>query len=235
MRAVTRWALDHHGIEYEISHLPPGPHAFTAKKLGATATTLPILVTNGQVVQGSSNIIDWAEAQASDVSIRLTPSSNIEDCLKLEKRLDDLAGVHVRRHYYSEALFDYPETVRKNFADDLTLFKKFVHYGIWTMVRKRMIDMMDLGAEQGKQSKNIIEGELDWVDSLISDGRPFLIGDKFSRADLTAASLLAPLAMPIEHPSYSKLSLRPQMTADLLNWEGRPSIKWVHEIYSQYR
>ena len=95
--------------------------------------------------------------------------------MELEKRLDDLAGVHVRRHYYSEALFDYPETVRKNFADDLTLFKKFVHYGIWTMVRKRMIDMMDLGAEQGKQSRNIIEGKLDWVDSLISDGRPFLI------------------------------------------------------------
>ncbi|MEE8298393.1 MAG: glutathione S-transferase N-terminal domain-containing protein, partial [Thermodesulfobacteriota bacterium] len=46
----ARWALDHHGIEYEISHLPPGPHAFTAKKLGATATTLPILVAGDQVV-----------------------------------------------------------------------------------------------------------------------------------------------------------------------------------------
>ena len=36
-----------------------------------------------------------------------------------------------------------------------------------------MIDMMDIGAEQGKQSRNIVEEELTWMDSLISDGRRF--------------------------------------------------------------
>ncbi len=227
--------MDYHGIEYEICYLPPGLHSFTAKKLGAPGTSLPILVADGQVVQGSSNIIDWAEAQSTAVSIRLTPNTNIDACRELEKRLDDVAGVHVRRYYYSEALIDHPEIVRQVFANDLSFFKKLVLYGTWGVVRKLMIDLMDLGPEQGRESRKIIEKELAWIDSLISDGRRFLVGDKFSRADVTAASLLAPLAIPNEHPTYAKLKLPPHMTADLAIWEDRPSIKWVNEIYSQYR
>lgn len=227
--------MDYHGIEYEISYLAPGLHSFVAKRLGTPGTSLPILAADDQVVQGSSEIIDWAEAQSTAVSIQLTPNANIDACLEIEKRLDDIAGVHIRRYYYSEALVDYPETVRQIFSRDLTFFKKIVVYGTWTLVRKRMIDMMDIGVEQGKQSRNIVEEELTWMDSLISDGRRFLTGDQFSRADLTAASLLAPLALPKEHPTYNNINMPPLMAADLLNWEDRPSIKWVHEIYSQYR
>lgn len=98
-----------------------------------------------------------------------------------------------------------------------------------------MIDFMDLGPAQGQESKHIVEFELSWLDGLVSDGRHFLIGDQFSRADMTAASLLAPLAVPKEHPTYADLRLPPQLAENLATWENRPSINWVRKIYGQYR
>lgn len=112
----ARWALDYLGIDYESTHLPPGLHVLTAKKLGAPDSSLPILVADGQVVQGSAKIIDWAESVASGVVNCLTPNVSREACQEIEKRLDDVLGVHTRRYYYSEALVDHPETVRPIFS-----------------------------------------------------------------------------------------------------------------------
>ena len=57
----ARWALDFLGVDYRLRHLAPGPHVQAAKELGAPETGLPFLVHEGQVVQGSGAIIDWAD------------------------------------------------------------------------------------------------------------------------------------------------------------------------------
>ena len=62
--------------------------------------------------------------------------------------------------------------------------------------------------------------------------------DEFSRADIAVASLLAPLALlalPSEHPTYNKIEHPPRMAASVSGWEQRPSIRWVRDIYAQYR
>ena len=103
----ARWALDYLDVGYQMVHLPPGPHALWAKKHGLGSSTLPILDTGTQegFIQGSSNIIDWAET-VTNSSRRLTPKDNREAILQIEKRLDEWSGVHTRRMFYSEALFD---------------------------------------------------------------------------------------------------------------------------------
>lgn len=229
------WALDYLDIDYEITHLAPGIHRQIAKQLGAPRSALPILVADGQLVQGSAEIIDWADAAASTDSKCLTPDTAREQCLEIEKRLDDIVGIHTRRYYYSEALVDHPETVRPIFTKDLPVMQKLLVGVRWGALRKRMIDRMDLGPEQGRDSKRIVDDELGWVDEMLSDGRHFLAGERFSRADLAAASLLAPLAVPKEHPTYADLKLPPHLTLDLAKWGKRPSLNWVREIYAEYR
>ena len=98
-----------------------------------------------------------------------------------------------------------------------------------------MIRAMDLGTEQWQESRRIVEDELDWFDGLLADGRRFLLGDRFSRADITAASLLAALALPKEHPTYGALEVPPQAATDLALWAKRPSLAWVREIYRGHR
>ncbi len=232
----ARWALDALGVDHELRHLPPGSHVQTAKDLGAPGSSLPLLVTEERVVQGSGAIIDWAESSLADRSRRLTPESALEEeCRSLEQRLDSVAGVHVRRYYYSEALVEHSDSVRPIFTRDLAPPERRSLEENWGRVRQLMMGAMDLGTEQGQQSRCVVEAELDWLDGLLSDGRRFLLGDGFSRADLSAASLLAPLALPREHPTYGVLAVPPRARADLALWGERPTLAWVRRIYRDHR
>jgi len=206
-----------------------------AKKLGARGSSLPILVADGRVVHGSAEIISWADARASNQEARLIPETARKECLALEKRLDDILGVHIRRYYYSEALVEHPKSVRPIFTKDLPFLQKLSVSLAWRVICEAMIKGMDLGYEQGQESRHIVEGELDWLDGLFSDGRKFLCGDQFSCADIAAASLLAALATPENHPTYANLRLPPRVAKDMVNWENRRSVNWVRESYSQYR
>ena len=231
----ARWALDYLGIDYALKFTPPGVHQLLAKRLGVPRTSLPIIVVDGKAIQGSAAIIDWAESVASSGSIRLSTDNAREEGRQIEKRLDKLAGVHVRRYYYSEALVEYPQTVRPVFTHGLSMREKLMVLATWGAMRKMMIKGMDLGPEQGQDSRHIVDEELAWLDEILADGRGYLVGSEFSRADLTAASLLAPLVLPKEHPVYAGLKLPPQMAEDLTKWENRPTLQWVRKIYSAYR
>lgn len=231
----ARWALNYSNIDYEINHLAPGQHRKIARKLGASNSSLPILVVDGKVVQGSAKIIEWADDSASNDKTSLIPDSVREKCLALEKRLDDILGIHIRRYYYSEALVEHPNSVRPIFTRDLSILQKLSVGMAWSVICKVMIERMDLGLEQGQESRSIVAGELDWLDGLLSDGRNFLCGDQFTCADITAASLLAPLTMPDQHPTYSNLTLPPRVAETMFEWGQRRSINWVRGIYSQYR
>jgi glutathione S-transferase len=232
----ARWALDALDVPYELRHLAPGSHVQATKALGAAGSSLPLLVSEDRVVQGSSAIIDWAESATTDPSRRLSPDPTLEaECRALERRLDDVAGVHVRRYYYSEAIVDHPETVLPIFARDLPASERESLAERWGVVRQLMMGAMDLGPEQRVESRRIVEGELDWLDGLLAEGRRYLLGDRFSRADMSAASLLAPLALPKEHPTYGQLELPPRARADLAEWAERPTFTWVREIYRNHR
>lgn len=232
----ARWALDYLGVQYELRHLPPGPHVQVTKQLGAAGSSLPFLVSADRVVQGSRAIIDWADSAVPDLSKRLRPDPEFEEgCRALEQRLDDVAGVHVRRYYYSEAIVDHPDSVRPIFAQDLRPSEQQSLKENWRRMCQLMMGAMDLGPEQRQESRRIVEGELDWFDGLLSDDRPFLLGDRFSRADITAASLLAPLALPKEHPTYGMLEMPPKARADLALWAKRPTLAWVRRIYHEHR
>jgi glutathione S-transferase len=232
----ARWALDFLGVDYELRHLAPGAHMQVAKELGAASSSLPLVVSGERVVSGSGAILDWAESAVADPSRSLSPDPRLEEeCAALEQRLDDAAGVHVRRSYYSEAIVEHPESVLPMFGRDLEASQRQSLEESWGVVCQLMTAAMDLGPQQEQESRRIVEGELDWLDGLLSDGRRFLLGVRFSRADLTVASLLAPVALPKEHPTYEMLEVPPRARADLTRWADRPIVAWVREMYREHR
>jgi len=231
----SRWALDYLGIEYKLNYLMPGPHIKAVKSMGANNSSLPVLTVNGQCIQGSAKITDWAGMHAEAGPELLTPVHSEHECRAIEKRLDEVVGVHIRRQFYSEALVDYPATVRPIFSHDLPLLKKLALRLAWGEICKKMIHLMDLGPSQRLQSRAMVETELDWLDGLLADGRPFLAGDSFTRADLTAASLLSPLVAPANHPVYATLQMPPHFESDSVEWAERPVTRWVSRTYANYR
>jgi len=228
----ARWAMDRSGIEYKLKFMAPGVHAQKATKLGLDKTSVPFLQTEDGILQGSPQIIDWIDANLEDTTLNLTPN---EECRSLEQRLDDKIGIHIRRYYYSEAMLDCPETVKPIFKIGIPFHHKLLVDSIWSKVPAMMAKSMDLGPEQHLQSRAIVDSEMDWLDNILKDGRRYLSGDVFTRADLAAASLLAPLVSPANHPTYSEFVLPPRVSADTKIWENRPILKWVDNMYQTHR
>ena len=231
----ARWALDYLGIDYTLRYVAPGEHMKLAKQLGCPGSSVPFMELNNRVIQGSSDIITWAESTRSANGKRLTPDADIEKAVAIEKRIDDIAGVHLRRYYYSEALVEHPSTVRPIITKHLPLVKKLLVVIGWAKIRSIMKKRMDLGKEQGEESQKITDAELNWIDDLLADGRAYLVGDRFSRADIAVASLLSPLVLPKEHPTYSGLQHPPRLAATVAAWDERPSLRWVRDVYTKHR
>ena len=81
----------------------------------------------------------------------------------------------------------------------------------------------------------MIEAELDWLDGLLADGRPYLHGDQWTRADLTAAALLGPLAAPKEHPMVDKVFFPDGVRQTMQQWAQRPALQFVTRMYATHR
>ena len=226
----AKWALNHLRIDYDLHPLLPGPHIAFAKKLGLRRGALPILRTESEVIQGSSSILDWAESVSEQ---NLSPNGSVT--AEVETRLDDILGVHLRRQFYSEALVEFPATVKPIFMYGLGMVDKLKLALLWPFVKNKMIAAMDLGYEEGLASRAIVEAELAWLDGLLVDGNQYLVNDQFSRADITAASLLAPLVMPEQYPMAKLMQLPPRVSQDRAQWIDRPVFNWVRQVYLEHR
>ena len=220
-------------MDYDLHCLAPGAHADLTAKLGAKGTSLPVFVSEGEVIQGSHEIIEWAENHSCN-GRSLIPA-DLPAAVEIESRLNEVLGVHVRRMYYSEALVEYPQIVLPIFADYLTDEDAQFVRGAWEFIAATMVEKMDLGADQGQESRHIVLQQLDWLDALLEDGRSYLVGGHFSRVDLGAAALLAPLATAPEHPTYGGLQLPPGLAQDIADWQQRPVSQYVTRIYRQHR
>ena len=227
----ARWALDWHGVDYEEVNWPPGPHLLMAKRLGAPRSSVPILQEGEELIQGSDKIIDWADAlsPSSDKSL-----STPEAC-ELEQRADKSLGIHARRLAYAECLKTHPHVVKPAVFHNLSALHLLLANLMWPITRRAMIRGYGLGEGAAAESRARMEVELDWFDAAIADGRPFLTGDRFTRADIAVASLLSPFARPDAMPLYQRMEFPPALAADLSRWQSRPTMQWVSQIYAKFR
>lgn len=232
----ARWALDWHGVQYSEVGWAPGLHRLVAKRLGAADTTLPILLDGTDLIQGSGAIIDWAEKHCSDAGRSLAPSdSDAAEAKVIERRADEVIGPHVRRLIYAETLPTRPDVVKPALFLSTSVTHRVVGGLMWPVTRKIMMSMYDVCPSAAAESQATLEAELDWLDRRLADGRPYLVGDRPSRADIAVASLLAPLARPKEMPIYRPLDSLDAFTAIAERWKERRTIGWVNLLYATHR
>lgn len=231
----ARWALDWHGIAYDEIGWPPGLHIILAKRCGAKATTLPILLDGESVVQGSGAIIDWAESKSQDCTRTLNPRSNQAEANEIERRADQVIGVHVRRLNYAETLPSHPYLVKPSLFFRASGWHRLIGNMMWPVVRRIMIRRHDIRPGAASESRARLNAELDWLDDKLADGRSYLVGDRFSRVDLTVASLLAEFARPREMPAHHEMLEHDALAADVERWKERPVMGWVIAQYNAHR
>jgi glutathione S-transferase len=194
----ARWALDRAGIGYrERAHLQ-ALHWIPVARAGGRKTA-PVLVWGDRVFADSADIV--AEASAKGAPARgLFPAdpAAAAEVRALERDFDARLGPEGRRWMY------YALRGRRDIA---------VAYGCtgvptWQRralplvypVAVRIIDRyLDVTPATAARAETEVREIFDGVAERLSDGRPYLCGERFCAADLTFASLAAPLLMPPEY------------------------------------
>ncbi|HEX2726530.1 MAG TPA: glutathione S-transferase N-terminal domain-containing protein [Beijerinckiaceae bacterium] len=215
----ARWGLDYAGVAYTEERWAVGCHVPLARRI-APATTLPILVADNAVIQGSGRILDWAGVPGVDA--------------ELEERFDRRIGVLVRQYIYAATLSDSLSGVRDALLDGVSAAQARLSRVMWPVVRRLMIAGMDARPALLGKVEAQLGAELDWFDHRVV-GRRYIVGDQLGRADITAASLLAPLVRPRACPLYRQVTLPARVEETLTTWSARPALQWARCLYAAHR
>ena len=97
---------------------------------------------------------------------------------------------------------------------------------------KRKMKINDAGVVRANER---ISAEIQWVEQRLKEGHTWLAANRFTVADITAASLLAPLACPDEHPVYCAPEFKQIMSEAIDPWRDSPALEWVRQTYRKHR
>ncbi len=229
----TRWNLHAKGLSYACCDLLPGLHAGTAWRL-AGQRSLPILVDGGQAIGDSTTIALYLEHTYPARPLLPVDPVARKRVLQLEGWFDEL-GEHVRRYCWSLAI--EREEVSDIFFDftGYTRWQKMLADSSKPLLRQMIRHTFKVYQPRVADSWQRIQDALPqlelWLGGSASN---YLVGDSFTLADLTAASMLAPLFGPDNSP-WSDARLPP--ISQQLRAEACATVagQWVLRLYGEYR
>lgn len=191
----ARWALERCDIPYEEDGHLPLFHYAAVRRAGGQRT-VPLLVHDGVVIADSTPIVEWADARRPG---ELLPA-NARDratALALEDEIDRQLGPAARRFAYFHMLGrrDLEELMMTRHVPRWQVLALRATRPVAVSMLKRGLKLDEAGAERSRKK---VDEMFARVGELLADGRRFLVGGRFSVADLTFASLAAPVLMPRE-------------------------------------
>jgi glutathione S-transferase len=191
----ARWALQRAGLDYREEPHVQGIHRIYARRAGGSST-VPVLVTPDGPLGESEQILEWVDERIAPAH-RLfgTEPAERKRILALSRRLDERLGPTGRRLIYVR-MFDQPELMLRFNNQGVPRWEdRFIRHGL-PFARRFIARALEITPGIERQDEATVWAEFDWVAEMLSDGRPFLLGERFTAADLTFAALAAPVVLP---------------------------------------
>ncbi len=228
----ARWALDHKGVPHERRTLLPGMHARTTRALTGQST-VPILLRGGEAIGDSTRIIAALEASHPEPPLYPADPALRERALALEDFFDEEVGPYAR-HAMFYLMVSHPDFVASLFAGHRSALFRRGYGAIVGLQRRRIVREMNLVSKAFDESCERIEAGFSRLEAEVSPGG-YLVGERFSVADLTAAALLSILVFPDENPHPPRITPPAEVREFLDGWSARPGAEWVRETYRKHR
>jgi glutathione S-transferase len=229
----VRWALDWKRIPHRRRIMPPGLHPLGGLLLSrGRVFTMPVLVMDGQTFADSTDIVAALEDRSPERALYPSDPAERERALALEDWFDENVGPYARQWAFN-ALLTEPDAVRA-FAIKQLEWAPWMSPGAFEPMAKAFLAVRysvanEAGVEEAR--RKIVEGLARLEAEL--DGGEFLVGRRFTIADLTAAVLFYPLVLPPEGP------WQPVRTAAFEAFQDsvreRPGYRWVEDIFRRHR
>jgi glutathione S-transferase len=203
----ARWGLDRFAVPYRDRRvLPffhfPAVHRIHGGKLGRTDAassrfSTPVLRTDdGRIFCDSADILRYVSERFAPPGHDLYPLSEVAE---LEHHFHDDLGPHTRRVAYA-TLFEQPALMQQIAQHNVGRLQAWVFMRAYPLAKKGLSKFLAIDAQRASASIDQIYREFDAVSARLRDKRPFLLGDRFTAADLAFACLASPAVLP---PQYS--------------------------------
>lgn len=229
----VRWTLDHTQIPYREICMTPVFHMVPALRMGRRGqTTLPVLQTADDAVQDSPRIVTWLGQHRGPLDV--LPIQHEQAVREVERRFDAI-GKDVARFLYANSFGTADAHIVKLWTDHATPAQAaFIRLG-YPLIRWGFKRKLHINASRAALARKRITEVMDWLEQQLAGRKTYLVGDTFTVADITAASLLAPIACPAQHPVYGDTAYQAGMVAAIEPWRNRPALYWVRKIYDMHR
>ena len=196
----ARWALDYKRVPHRRRAVLPGRHESVARKL-CGGRTFPVLVLDGDTIGDSTGIIEALERRHPDPPLYPADPEARRRALELEDFFDEELGPYVRLLVIHHLLADGGLFLRA-FVPDAGGLRLSLARATFPLLRGRLIDQFGIDDQSVEHAYGKIGAAGERLRTETQPGG-YLVGDRFSVADLTLAALAAPAVAPQQFP-YSQ-------------------------------
>jgi glutathione S-transferase len=233
----ARWALAYKDVRHRRRSPPPGTHIAVALALTrGRETTFPILQLDGRTVGDSTAILAALEQRHPNPPLYPADPEQRRRALELEEFFDEELGPYARLLPFHELINEpeiFAEVAAQAVPGPLGRAKGLVGLYARTYTSLRF-GVRDEGAAATARAK--ILAAMDRLDAeLAANGGGYLVGESFSVADLTAASIFYPVVGPEGGPLPSDTPTPPALERFRDDLRDRPGFAWVEEMFRRHR
>jgi glutathione S-transferase len=231
----ARWGLERAGLVYrEEPHLQM-LHWGPVRRAGG-GYRVPVLVTREDVFTESHDILRYADSKLP-AAWRLYPPRGYDEVVSLERRLDREYGVETRRLFYGQLTTIPRELVLAVNNQTAPRWERSAVALAFSVAGRLLLRSLDVRPETLIRAADRVMRTLDAMAARLSDGRPFLCGDRLTSADVAFGALSAPLIAP---PEYGvRLPPRAEFPSSiqrfLKTYDGHPAAEHARRLYATER
>ncbi len=229
----VRWALDYKGIPHQRRVPMPGLHRVRAMALTRGAhQRLPVLDLEGRRIGDSTAIIAALEEYRPEPPLYPKDLVGRTRALELEEYFDEQLAPSLRRFVWHHTLPDTDAVSASLFTKPSPTRERLLRATAPVATRLVRADYK-VNERSAAQARGEVVSAMDRLEAEL---RPsgYLVGERFSVADLTAASLFTPLLAPPQRP-YAPATVVPAVAELREELSARPGGDWVFELYARHR
>lgn len=191
----ARWALDRVALPYREEPHAPLLHRLATKR--NDGGTVPVLVHGNHRLIDSTDILVHADTVCGGDLLYPRDAALRREVSDLEERFDTQLGPSTRRWAYAQVLTRGSE-LRALWSHGVPRLEAGLLPLITPLVRRLVRAGYRITPESAQRSLERARDVFREVGERLGDGRQFLAGGRFTAADLTFASLAAPVLLPTE-------------------------------------
>ncbi len=228
----VRWALDHKRWPHVREAVRPGLHERRIRRLTGQ-TKVPVLVLDGEAIAGSARIIDELERRQPDPPLYPADAAERTRALAIQQHFDDQVAPDVRLLFWSTYVADSAATARV-LADGFGRGTGLLYRATVPILRARFRKNIGLDAVNIAGARDRLAGHFDRLERALGPSA-FLVGDRFTVADLAAAAILTAIVRPPQFSYPIPEPWSPGLVELRRSVEHRAGFRWVLETYARHR